>query len=219
MRASRRIGVSGHGLLDDGLVEGSPHVDAVDRHVEHHPFVEMPTTGRGAGHDLRQGLVEVIRFDLREIAERPQVQAQQGHGCSFEQPDRAEHRAVATEAQDQVGLAKWPVARGVGQLECERILARHPELDAMVTTPQLRLERVPAGGGSFVMGDEGDGLHHAAAVRAWTRNSTLPSAPVSGEVVQPTTSQPAACRASATSLRTRSWMTGSVITPRPLSTS
>ena len=33
------------------------------------------------------------------------------------------------------------------------------------------------------MGNEGDGLHHAAAVRAWTSNSTSPSAPVRGEVV------------------------------------
>ena len=55
----------------------------------------------------------------------------------------------------------------------------------------------------------------AGAVRAWTRNSTFPSAPVIGDTIAPMMAAPRPRSASTTSSSTRRHTSGSRITPRP----
>src|SRR5690606_13802309 len=68
------------------------------------------------------------------------------------------------------------------------------------------------------------GAHGAAAsagapVAAWTRNSTLPSAPVRGDTMAPMMAAPCATSAPQTSWSTRRQVRGSVTIPRPRETS
>jgi hypothetical protein len=98
-------------LLHDGFVQGASHEDAVHRHVEHHAPVELPSARFRTGHEPVECLAEPIGLDLREVAERAEVDAEDRHRRSLEQSHGAQHRAVATEAEHQVGLGDRANAR------------------------------------------------------------------------------------------------------------
>src|SRR5690606_2563420 len=120
-------------------------------------------------------------------------------------------RAVTAEAEDQVGRARRLVAGDLGEPERGRFRRRHPGVVAGIPQPADDLDGEPLGVLALVVADDDDADHgRAPGARAWTSSSRLPSAPVIGESVQPSTAQPASTSAASISPRTRAWIAGSV---------
>ena len=172
----------------------APDVEPATRDLEHHPFVEVPRAGLAAGDEPFERLGDLRRLDLGEVAEHADVDAEQRDRRAVEDAHGAQHRAVAAEADDEVGLADRPLGRQVGEPEGGGVLGHDPRRSARArpTTRRSsgrawRRRRAAwwATTATAVIGG-------ACAVRAWTRNSRLPSPPRIGESIQPTTSQPSA---------------------------
>ncbi len=96
--------VTGHGLLHRGLVEGGPvgrpfAVGSGDGDRQRHPLLHLV----GAGEKSGQGLLEPVRLDLSQVAQPPDVDAEDGNALLEGRLDRAQQRPVAAQADQQVG--------------------------------------------------------------------------------------------------------------------
>src|SRR5439155_8406319 len=146
---------------------------------------------------------QVRRLDGREVAEPAAVHAEDRHALGRHQLDRPQDRAVATDAHGEVGTVDV-----IAALDQHRLVAepREPAHHVVGEPPGLVADR---------MGDERDAGHQPAPVRAWTKTSTLPSAPVRGETMRPIIAAPAAPSAATTPSTASSRLAGSRTTPRP----
>ena len=102
--------VAGLALLDHGLVQRPPRplrllADRIGRHEEHHALLDLEVTRVVAV----EGGEQRTRLDLGEVAELPDVDAQDVRGAAPQHLDRAQHGAVAAQADGEVGLARRPV--------------------------------------------------------------------------------------------------------------
>ena len=163
------------------------------------------------------------RLDLGEVAEQPDVDADDRHRGAVEQLHGAQHRAVAAEA-DARPSADFGVRsvgeRRRGRAHAASAMSRNGSMPARLE-PTRRPRRRATPLGSLVVADDQHPGHAAAAVPSGVHKE-LPVAVTAGDrrVGRPaSTSAPAATIASATSPSTRSWTAGSVITPCPGSTS
>ena len=110
--------------LDHGLVERPPragrHVtDRIGDDREHHPLLDLVLAGAVALERAAQG----AGLDLGEVAELADVDAEDVGGRAAEQLHRPQHRAVATEADGQVGLARRARIGQVVEVEGGGVLA------------------------------------------------------------------------------------------------
>ena len=128
MRASRLTVCPDGVLLDDDLVEGSPTPELVvaSAHCggEHQPFVEVPSVRLGpllAEHDDER-VDQFGRLDLGEVTELAEVDAEERDGRPVEGADGAQHRAVAAEADNDVGLGEWPFVGVVCEIELGAVI-------------------------------------------------------------------------------------------------
>ena len=202
-----------------------------ERWLERNPFVSDVDSLKAQFATLRarepplERSVETGGLHLGEIAEGSEVHAQHRHARTFEKVHGAQHGSVAAEAHCQPSCCRMLGRR-------QRIKSRRRSVGGSEPRP-VPVRREPIGHAAshrrhlaaLVMGDEqhrvrrGHGVHPVGSVVACTRNSRLPSVPVIGESVQPSTVHRRSSRAACTSALTRSWMAGSVITPCALATS
>ena len=105
------------------------------RDLQHHPLVEVPAPGLGAGDEALQRRAQPGRFDLGEVAEHADVDAEERHGRAVEQAHGAQHRAVAAEADDEVGLVERLLADEVTEPELGGVVGDHPRLVAALDEP------------------------------------------------------------------------------------
>ena len=169
-------------LLDDGLVQRPADVTAGDLDLDHQTLVELPVIAFRAVEERRQGGLQLVGLDLGEIAEAPQVDPQERGRCAIEQMHAAQHRAVATEAEHEIGRAECAIAGELGGTGLFGVRGRRPELDVVALAPPRHRHQLLADR-HLGMGESGKCPHEG--VSAWTRNSVFPSAPVIGEVVHP----------------------------------
>ena len=187
------------GLLDHRLVERGPHAAGrtrrLDPHREHRPLADHEL----AGAQPLERVVERAGLDAGQVAHLAAVDAEHRHVGVGDEIHRAQHRAVAAEGEDRVERA---VDRILG-------LADVPDVDAVGRAPLVGVTDQAVGLGAVGMGHDAepaDRRHDAASggatasrrsavigapVRAArARNSTLPSAPVSGERSTSVTTSP-----------------------------
>ena len=180
------------------------------RDREHHPLRDRVVAREQA---VERG-VELVGLDLGEVAELADVDAEDGDAGLVDELDRAQHRAVAAEADHQV--------EPVGERARVDREVREPDAVSLgsgtrTSTPcsASQSRGVPARArprlGPLVVRDEPDaaarsparpGPRSTAAAsstpvvdgarrrRAWTRNSTLPSAPLSGDTIDAADAEP-----------------------------
>ena len=178
----------------------------MQRRVEHHPLLDPPLAGFRSGSPSLERGRQRRRLDLGEITEQPDVDTDDRHPGATEHLDGAQHRAVAAEAEGEPGRLGLALADQIEQLQRLGILGRHPRRVTMLGQPRRRLPGQCGGFDPLVVGHQqhiGHGADPDRPRRACTRNSRLPWAPVMGESIQPSTSQPCATSAAATSSHTR----------------
>ena len=197
------------GLLEDRLVErqvaGAALVGlAVDRHLEHHALLDLV----GAGEEALERHAHAVGLDLAQVAELAHVDADHRDALLGDECHGAQHRAVAAQAEGDV---EAPGERGLGRAQVgpgdeAGVLHREADLVTPLVEPGDRVAGQLGGLGPLVVEDDADGRHvvpcpfasasairrstsrsisgpGCTAVRAWTRNSTLPSAPRSGDAI------------------------------------
>jgi hypothetical protein len=130
-------------LLDDDLVECPPLPEQRSRpmrfDVQHEPLVEMPTPVVRAHREPLQRIRDVRRFDLGEVTELTEVDAEQRHGSTVEGTHGPQHRAVAAETQDDVGRAERSLADMVVQPELGAVVGEQPPFVVVLRQPRHRL--------------------------------------------------------------------------------
>ena len=162
----------------------------------------MPLLSRGAfvcSEHAGEGIDQLTGFDLGEIAELSEVDAEQWHRRAVEGTDGAQHRAVSAEAHDDLGVGQRPFVGVVRQVELGAVVGHQPTVVAAGGEPGHRLLDEGDDIGPFVMGDDRHLRHRRVPVVAWTRNSRLPSPPWIGDSIQPCTRHPARTRVSSIS--------------------
>src|SRR5439155_6721900 len=152
-----------------------------------------------------------------EVAELSHVHTQHGDALGRDEVDGPQHRAVTAEADREVAAVGEHalVDRALVALDQPRIRGGKSHFMTAVVEPGERLGGKGCGLVPLVMQDEGHGGHYESALRTCTRNSTLPSAPFSGDSIVPMMVAPRSTNAPHTSARARSRTPGSRITPRP----
>ena len=211
-------------LLEHRFVEPEPAAARralrhdVDR--EHHALGDLVVAGEQA---VERG-VEVVGLDLGEVAELADVHPEHGNAGFVGEVDGAEHRAVTAERDHDVEPlgevlevdreVREPGAVGVG--------TGHAHLDAVLgETVGGVLGQLDRGRPVRVRDEPDAARGHRRApgcatasstaasstpsststpcARQWKRNSTLPSAPRSGDTIAPTVTRPWPARPSRTS--------------------
>src|SRR5215207_2709686 len=211
---------SGVHLLEHGFVEREPttlrRAYRLDRDLEHHALGDLVV----ARDETVERVLEVGGLDLGEVAHLPHVHAEHGDARLVGGVDRAQHGAVAAERDHDVE---------VGRVEIGAALAlRDAHLDVVGAEAGRRLGHELRGLLAIGVRHEADAADaHApgnassrrssssAGPRASqrTRNSTLPSAPFSGDAITSSTWRPASRRPSRTSCSTARCTAGSRTTP------
>ena len=215
-------------LLEHRLVEREPRAahagpSRLDVDREHHALRDLEV----AGEQTRHRRFELVGLDLGEVAELADVDAEDRHRRRVHEVDRAQHRAVAAERDDEiepVGEARRRRPRVVepGRV---RLGVGHAHLDAAArnqpAAARAQLVREPRGRDAARARPLASARAHAAtrarrrrrasiaaastvaaARAACAKNSTLPSAPRSGDVTSAATPSPCASSPSTTSRST-----------------
>ena len=186
-------------LLEHGLVERVPlpprRAIGLDGDLEDHALGDFVV----AGDQALDRLGEVLRFDFGEIAELPHVDTEHGNTHFVRKVDRAQHGAVAAERDDDVeAFRERAHSFGIRRAHLDAVRGQHGR-DLFPELGRLRAIR---------MADEPDRARghacasatHASSTSAVTagptrlhraRNSTLPSAPRSGDTMTSTVNNPA----------------------------
>ena len=135
-----------------------------------------------------------------------------GTGAPSSKPHGAQHRAVAAEADDEVGLGQRSLADEVAEAERGGVVVGTSQASWPCSVSQsIGLARERRGLGALVVGDDGDARSCATSCPVHGRGRGTRGCPRrrgSASPSTPTTEQPAATSAAATSARTRSWIGG-----------
>ena len=194
---------------DGGIVQrrettargGAVVLAANERRLEHHARLRLVLIA----DELGERRLEGRRIDLRQEADAPGVDAENGHVDASQRARGAQEGAVATE-HDQ--------ALRVGQALDERFrLARfgRPCLRAVLATPiSSALGKLDRGRLRWIE-CETEALHRPKP--RWSRNSRLPAGPRSGDSISPRTSKPRPRANAATRSTTARRTCGSRTTP------
>ena len=160
-------------FLDDDLVERTPPPELIvttpHRGGEHQTLVEVPGRAGGgfvAAHEAVEGIDQLTRLDLGEITELSEVHAEQWDRRAVQSTDSAEHRAVAAEAHDDLGVGQRPLVGVVLQLELGAVVGHQPAVMAAGGQPRHRLLDEGNDVGPFVVGDDRNLRHRAFPVVA-----------------------------------------------------
>ena len=81
----------------------------------------------------------LVGLDLGQVAQPAEVDAEQRNRRTVEQADCAQHRAVASEAQHQVGGGGRILAGQLGKVELGGVGVRNPCRVAVLAQPRRRL--------------------------------------------------------------------------------
>ena len=191
---------------------------------------QSPASASGPATNRSSAAVMRLRLDLGEVAEQADVHADDRDRRAVEQLDGAQHRAVAAEAERELGACRRIVFGGeVGAGRARRrprasstarARAGAATMPQRAPAPRPRFARggPRAAPGSCVdLSRVGADASCRVGCVACTRNSRLPSPPVIGESHQPSTSHPAVAQRVARPRRGPGrGSPGSVITPCPL---
>src|SRR5581483_11693076 len=188
---------------------------ALDRDPQQHAFLDRERTVE----EPLERVHHVGGLDGGEVAELPHVDAEDGHAFLGHEVDRAQHRAVATEADGEIEPVREGVVVGGRRRQAGQagVVLRQAHLVAVVEQPTRRCARQLRGLEPVRVHDEPDRRHQRFL--ACTRYSTLPSAPVIGEGIVPMMAAPRRSNAPVTSSSTRARTASSRITPFPLAAS
>src|SRR5258706_3587767 len=184
---------------------------------EHQAFV----VGRGTVHDGFERREQLVDPDLGEESEAAEVHAEDRDVASGLRGSirHRQQRPVAAEDDDQIDLRGqiFPGERAVaGRAGKRRGAGFERGGDAMVAQPGAQL-RQQLGRGKPLLGDDAGALDAWCHERRWSRNSTLPFAPVIGDGVEATGLNPTSRAAAETSSTTRDWIAVSRMTPLRIS--
>ena len=180
--------------------------------VEHHPLVEVPAPGARGRRRSAPARRSGRRLDLGQVAEHADVDAEQRHRRAVEQLHGAQHRAVAAEADDQVGVGRRALADQVGAGRARRRRRRRSTPSWPCSAQPRRRRRARRrrrlGRSWWATTATRWSRRTRSAVRRRRARGTrgCPSPPTSGESIQPRTAQPASTSAASISSRTRSWI-------------
>src|SRR6185503_14651983 len=194
---------------------------AKDPALQRHALVDPVLA---ADDHLEHGL-EVTRLGLRQEADLAQVDPEKRYVHLRHRPGGPQERAVAAEHDEEVGR------RQLAQERLHLAGRRLPLGDAANAAParsaraelDRRLDRRvvrepdPRDGHRLAVATGGGGGATAASIRSpmsaqpgpgarWTRNSRLPSGPVSGDAMTSRVPRPAACACSTVRSRTSRWI-------------
>ncbi len=228
-----RVALLEHRLVEARTTGRGARPCRLARDLEHHA---LGSTSYSPATKRSSAAVELRRLDLGEVAELTHVDAEHRHAGLVDEVDGAEHGAVAaheiTTSRSGRRRASVPPSR-VGQCapRCRRPASRAVRGVRDQSSAAVRAlgaaDPIAAGGACPVTAPRrraaprrrGDSSSSAGPAEPCTRNSTLPSAPVSGDAITSTTWRPGARRPSRPRAAPRGCTAGIADDALPLPTS